>query len=274
MTKIKIMWYNIERGFHKKESDGTLTFEPERLKKAIKIVRKENPNILFLGEADFGLNATFEGPKTSKIDYQKRFGFPFYFQFEITPRKGEAILSKLPFDAKSFSTEILSHLESKFEISGKKVEIFMFHPYPSIPEKEKAEKIKKMLEKIHAPCIFLGDFNALSKKDNYDIKDVAEGYRPFRGDKAEENAKESLQCLALQEVESNGLIDTYYATNKTQGYTYPTKGYWPSSDYKSMMRIDYIFCSKDIKILDSGIIKNKLVEEASDHYPIYAILEV
>ena len=39
-------------------------------------------------------------------------------------------------------------------------------------------------------------------------------------------------------------------------------------------RVDYIFCSKDFKILDSNIIKNKLTEKASDHYPITATVEI
>ena len=45
-------------------------------------------------------------------------------------------------------------------------------------------------------------------------------------------------------------------------------------DKGSGIRIDYIFCSTDFKVLDSVIVKNKLTELASDHYPIYSVLEI
>jgi hypothetical protein len=37
---MKIVWYNILRGFHKKEEDKSLIYEPERLKTAKKIINK------------------------------------------------------------------------------------------------------------------------------------------------------------------------------------------------------------------------------------------
>ena len=43
---------------------------------------------------------------------------------------------------------------------------------------------------------------------------------------------------------------------------------------ESPIRIDYFFTSKDVKVNNAKVIKNELTEKASDHYPIYAILEL
>ena len=71
---------------------------------------------------------------------------------------------------------------------------------------------------------------------------------------------------------SQGLIDSYKIHNQESNYTVPTEFRKNSED--SRVRMDYIFCSKNIKVFDSGIIQNKTTEKASDHYPIFAELEI
>jgi endonuclease/exonuclease/phosphatase family metal-dependent hydrolase len=47
-----------------------------------------------------------------------------------------------------------------------------------------------------------------------------------------------------------------------------------SKNKDSSVRLDYVFCSNNFEVVDSGIIKNKSTERASDHYPIYAVLDI
>jgi endonuclease/exonuclease/phosphatase family metal-dependent hydrolase len=271
--KIKLVWYNILRGFHKKEENGSFTFEEKRLNGARKIISELNPDILFLGEADFNPLNTLSGKSAKKIDYAKIFNYPYFFYSFVTERKGEAVLSKFPIVAKSSSTEMFSLIESNWNMQNKKIKIDIIHPYPKIPEKEKAERIKKILRKVRGPFILLGDFNALSPQDIYSIEELTEGFRPARGDGARENAIDAAQCLMIKEVINADLIDTFRAKNEERGDTFPTQAFSPFKE-KGYMRLDYIFCSKEFKILESGIIKNKLADVASDHYPIYAVLEL
>ncbi len=50
-------------------------------------------------------------------------------------------------------------------------------------------------------------------------------------------------------VLGKGLIDTYKAKNKMWDYSVPTTFKEPA------LRIDYIFCSRDLNVVNSGIIK-------------------
>ena len=89
---------------------------------------------------------------------------------------------------------------------------------------------------------------------------------------AEKTIKEMLKRDAVKFVLSKGLIDTHKTKNKVFDFSIPTD--FLSKDKSSGIRIDYIFCSEEFKVLNSGIIKNRFTEEASDHYPIFAELEI
>jgi|GEM_PF-1287181 len=272
--KIKVMWYNVLRGFHKKEEDGTFTFEKERLEATKKIVGAIEPDILVLGEADFGPLSTIECENVVKMDYQKLFDYPFSFYTQVTERKGEVVLSKFPLDGKSNSTELFSNIRCKIKVLKKEVVMDIIHPYPKLPEAEKANKILSVLKDKFEWYILLGDFNALSPEDAYSIEELTEGFRLSRKEGAEENAKDAVQCLMIKEVLKKGMIDAFRAKNKERGDSFPTKRYDVLKNNFGSMRLDYLFCSPNIKVVECMILRNKLSEIASDHYPIYAILEL
>jgi endonuclease/exonuclease/phosphatase family metal-dependent hydrolase len=281
MAKLKIVWYNVLRGFHRKEKNGSYTFEQNRLTAAKKIISSLNPDIIFFGEGDFNPLCKITGPRINIIDYQKEFNYPYVYYAKPdteTSRKSEVILSKFGFKCKNYSTpnnNLFTQLNINLNYSNKNITIDMIHPYPTIPEKEKASWVEQILSKKTNPYILLGDFNALSPKDKYVKQELVNQFNEFIHDikKASINAEQSLKCFMVKEVTSAGLTDTYLAKNNKQSDTIPTKNYL-SKGQKSGIRIDYIFCSSDFKILESGIFKNKLTEKASDHYPIYATLEI
>ena len=274
--KLKIAWYNVLRGFHKKELNGTFTFEKKRLDAAKKIISNLKPDILFIGEGDFNPRCKIKGPKIKQIDYQKIFKYPYvyYSKPDKTSRTGEVFLSKFPLKSKNFSKGNETYIRNWINVSGKKINIDMVHPYPTISEKEKARWIGEILNKKETPYVLLGDFNAFSPGDKYKLSELVKEFTAFQGskEKAKKNAKDALKYLMVKKVISKKLIDTYKNFNKKFEGTLPTKKY--AVDKAGKIRIDYIFCSKDFKVLKSGIIKNKLTEMASDHYPIYAVLEL
>ena len=274
---LKIGWYNVLRGFHNKKPDGSFVFEPRRLEAARNVIRVMNPGILFIGEGDFNPLCKIKGPKIKTVDYKKEFGFPYvyYSKPDETSRKGEVILSHYPFTTENFSVEDNTYIKSHFVIEGKKINIDSINPYPTISEKDKTEWISKILDKKEEPYILLGDFNALSPKDRYKVDALVKEFTVFHAnkEKAELNVKDALSCAMLKKAISAGLTDSYYAQNEKYDSTFPTKRY-NVNDNKTGMRIDYIFCSKTIRVLKSGIVKNKLAEMASDHYPIFAYVEI
>ena len=82
-----------------------------------------------------------------------------------------------------------------------------------------------------------------------------------------------LRFDAIDKILSTGYIDTAYVLNKNKEYTAPTS--INEYDAHSNMRLDYIFLSQSLlpHLSDYNVIKNKLTEKTSDHYPITVTLE-
>lgn len=269
--KIKVMQYNIRTGFRKTEKP--YEYEGERINLAKKIVKKENPDILILNEA------YFESKNEAEIlmNYQKIFDFPFYahgnYKKGLSPFWGHAILSKFPITESLNNSEGLAGLFStKIKVKNKSVNIDVVHisPIPYLSSKKQENFIKHILKKRKDNYILTGDFNSLSPDDKYGEKEMIEAWSKFEKN-AEKVIREMLKRDAVKFVLSNGLIDTHKVKNKIFDFSIPTD--FLSKDKSSGIRIDYIFCSEEFKVINSGIIKNKLTEEASDHYPIFANLE-
>lgn len=266
--KIKILLYNILNGFCNDNPPYKINYN--RMQKAIKIIKKQNPDILILTEAYFYPFAKKANLKNLEKDFRELYNENSklaYTFFRVAP----IILSKYP--VKKFDTSMskyqLNHMRTSIQINKKPLTINVFHPHPDISEKDKAEFLKSILKDGGSNYVLAGDFNSLSSEDNYDAEKLIRGYESFMKEKGEAKVKDMLKCLAVKEVLANNLIDTY--KTKDSEYTMPTN--LRSKNKDSAIRIDYIFCSKNFKIVGSGIIKDRLTETASDHYPVYAVLE-
>lgn len=270
--KIKIMQYNIESGFH--TYDPPHVFSKERMNVAQKIIKKEDPDILCINEAYF-----VSRKSKIKMNYEKIFKiYPYYFfgnpKNPENFTRGDVILSKYPI--KNFinnSGKDFSWLKCEIRINKNILNINLVHFAPSsfISELYRLKLIKKVLKKIEKNTILLGDFNSLSNSDHYKWDSLLNSWKKF--DKNAENTlKDMLQCRVTNYVLSKKLIDSYKTLNKKFNFTIPTDKL--SKDKKSGTRIDYIFCSNNFKIISSKIIKNKLTNFASDHYPILSVLEI
>ncbi len=271
---IKIMEYNILSGFCDIQFDGTYNLNEKRKNLCVEVVKKYNPDILILCEADFSP----KNHRKYKIlnNYAKIFGYPYAYYAPRKKRGGGAILSKFPIKSENYSIEKFSFFRSILKLGKKEIIIDIFHPHPYNPDKDKKNFVKSILRDKNNPYLLIGDFNAISPKDKYNRKRLIKGFNKIVDeDEDEEYVVDSiLKAETISEVLKSGLIDTYREKNKSGklAYTNPTnfeKGY-----EKSQMRIDFIFCSKDFKVLKSGIIKNFKTDKISDHYPIYADLEL
>lgn len=275
--KLKIISYNILHGFYTYYNPNKpLIFERERLDAAQKLIKKENPDILLLNEACFGV----KNKTKILMNYKKIFDFPYYFYAQAKPKEnewGSAFLSKYPIiNIKNLSEILKNFVRAKIDFNGTLVYIDIAHPHPNNSNLEKEKFFKRVLkDRIKQKnYILAGDFNSLSPEDRYKKEKLIEGFKTF-----DDNPKKSVNNLmkgkAIQYLLSHGLIDSYRKIHKKfieSDYTIPTD--FLSKNKLSKMRIDYIFCSKDIKIKDAGIIKGKEAEKASDHYPVYAKLEI
>jgi endonuclease/exonuclease/phosphatase family metal-dependent hydrolase len=267
--KIKIIEYNILEGFFDKNKEGILAPNEKRRKAAQEIIKKEDPDILVLAEADHTKNLKF--PQ----DYKKIFNYTygFFASKRLTNRDfGIGILSKFPIITKEkFLLAKSRWIKTSIKINGKTINIDAIHCNPHNSSKEKQDLFQELITRKKEPFIVAGDFNAVHPEDKYNEKDLLDNFcRKFQDkQKAEKVVKEILEAKTIRFLLEQNLRDTHKEKNNKQDYSYHT-----SLKGNNMMRIDYIFCSNEFKIINSGIIKNRLTEIASDHYPIFAELEI
>jgi exonuclease III len=261
--QLKVMQYNICGGFY---SNEPYTHQTERQAEAVEIVRKENPDILLICEARF----CAENKYGILQNYREIFGYDYGYTAPYKERSGIAILSKIPFTFENNASGMTPWLRGIFKIDGKEITIDLVHPHPTISENERENFIMRVMNGMKEKYILAGDFNAVSPKDKYNRDKMFEGFSRF-----DENAKTTVEKFltskTISAVLSHGLIDTFLERGKNWHYTVPTD--FLNKHKESGLRIDFIFCSKDVKIINSGIIANDSTNKASDHYPIYAVLE-
>ncbi|HLC72225.1 MAG TPA: endonuclease/exonuclease/phosphatase family protein [Candidatus Nanoarchaeia archaeon] len=275
---LKIVEYNLLDGMHDWEEKPRLV--EKRLKLVREVVHALNPDILVLIEAcDVAAN-----DHGIKVDYKKEFKLPYHYHFPAVSGKkhGNSILSRWPI----ISSENYSVYQRKFgrvqmKVNEKMITIDLVHPHPSLSEIERVQFFKGVLRDMKKPYLLVGDFNAWSLEDTKgrDINKVIATFKelPHYGKEDLEVIKAQVAdratCQSVEFVKGKDLIDTYRVIHKKGfGYTVPTDSFSTNKDAAG--RLDFIFSSKDFKVLDSGIVKNKLTEESSDHYPIYAVLDI
>lgn len=278
VMKLKVMNYNILHGFHSPELypyNPPFELNVKRLEAGKKIVTVENPDILVLTEACFGVGD--EQDHGLKVDYGKELGYEHYFHARRGEKYwGSAILSKFPitqFD--NNGRGLRHHVRATLDVNGKPITVDIVHPNPSLSEEEKRKYFREILEKkrVEGPHIMAGDFNAISPQDNYDRSKMISGFRSFAGDDAESAVDGMLQGKALGYVLSTDLVDTYKTIHPGGfDYTIPTDVISKNKD--SGMRMDFIFTSPDFRTVDAYVINNELTNKASDHHPTVAVLEL
>lgn len=269
--KVKILSYNILNGFCNDLPPYEL--DKKRMSEALKIISSFNPDILILTEGYFWPIAKQISSKGFKNELNSMFNeYTSYAKnsFRFAP----IILSKFPIKEVDISKSLfqLNLLSSKVKIGKKELSIHAFHPHPNIKEEYKAKFLENNLKDIKTHSIIAGDFNALSPEDNYDKKRLLKGFQKFMGEKAKEKVKDLLSFSSIRKILELDFVDSYKTKKEDFDFTMPTD--LRSKDKTSSIRIDYIFCSKDLKVADAGIIKNSTTEKASDHYPIFSIIEI
>ncbi|HLC78511.1 MAG TPA: endonuclease/exonuclease/phosphatase family protein [Candidatus Nanoarchaeia archaeon] len=267
--KIKLVCYNILNGI---TTDGKpYILDKKRRDAVIEIINEEKPDVLALCEAWFWPFAKKDSLKNIErlVDSLTKTQFPSEEVFRYAP----VIFSRFPITYQNLSEYHRKLVRSKIRVGTKEITLDLYHPSPDkITEEEKASFLGKHIDKIMPRHILAGDFNTASPHDNYDAAKLLRGYSTFMGNAAGERVRGLMAAETVRLVLSKGFVDSYKIKEQKEKYTVPTD--FRSKNKDSSVRIDYIFCSKDIKVIDSGIIKNKFTEIASDHYPIYAVLEI
>lgn len=125
------------------------------------------------------------------------------------------------------------------------------------------------------PILIMGDFNNISPIDSLAYADTARLHRAIamRQDGFElQNMRDSAYDYSVIEaMNAAGFYDSYQLNDKGFIATYPTKGYRHKQSYwGGPSRIDYIWLNSTARkqVVRFGILKNKITDQLSDHYPL------
>ncbi|MDP3881823.1 MAG: endonuclease/exonuclease/phosphatase family protein [Nanoarchaeota archaeon] len=273
---MKVIAYNILTGLCNKGKNGDYHKNSKREILVKEVIKKENADIVILSEVCF-----LRKNKSAVLqNYKKIFGYAYWFgatdNYFAEIDWGVGVLSKFPIvKAYDYNTKHSRFVRVLIKIKNKIITIDAVHPDQYHNEHQRAQWFKTVIRDRKDPYIIAGDFNAFSPQDKYDKNDLIAGFETYykteEAYKAKSVVEDILQGKAIKTLIKAGLADTFKVKNKNFDYTFHTSLIGNNTD---LSRLDYIFCSKDFKIIDAGIIKNKLTEQASDHYPVYAILEL
>jgi len=218
------------------------------LKKIIAVLKQENADIIALQEVDKFVKRTGRLDQPKKIS--RALGMHYTFRKHFSYQGGEfglALLSRYRIDQVErikVTRSNLILLKARVHTSGQPIGVIVVHFHPTNPfddkktkqvntaaRKREAKKAFDTAGRFKSPVLIMGDFNADSGSYSYTL------------------FKEKYQ-------------DACVRAGNLWSKTWPAK--FP------ITRIDYIWASKDFKILSCGAIKSN----ASDHRPVVATIQM
>jgi hypothetical protein len=258
-------------GFRNETSKGFI-LEKNRLVNAIKMISQENPDILVLNEAGFWPCAK-EDKINSWSKVLKKIFDDSYLPTDKLFRWAPIIISRFPIISWKDSSKGWGKngISAKILLGKTELILHAVHPHPDLTDTERGDYVASLIEVKGRNQLICGDLNSLSFNDVYNKSVLLNEFKKFKKN-GDDYIDDLLKFSATKKLNDLNLVDTFKEKNKTFDFTIPTD--FLSKNKSSGIRIDYIFCSKDFNVLKSGIIKNKFSELASDHYPIFAKLEL
>ncbi len=250
---MKLMTYNI--------LDGGI----EQTDLLIKIIRKQDPDILVLNEAN-----TFEKNDNERLKYfSNRLNMPYYHlalcgdgdDYHV------ALFSKYKWqDIVEIKNLMRACIIAEFNTNIGKLKVAGLHLTP-YKEELRLPEIRSIVNhfKDNDLNIVMGDMNSLSKNDNYKANFIDE----FNDKQKEKFTKDGqIKYEVIEIIKNSGFIDSAVYLNKNKDNTVPTLSNKDAAH--ATLRLDYIFVTKHLQDRLSGyeVIKNNDADLASDHYPV------
>ncbi len=255
---MKVMTYNILHGGV--DSNGS------RIEHIIDMIKNENPDFVAIQEANnFDKN---ENKLLKRVSNETK--LPYYALSQGTleydqQRSHVVSLSRYPLQEEhlfpdfTFQCAALSVvIDSPFG----KLSICNIHLH-SHSEDKRVKEVEVVLsyQSKYDKYIIMGDFNSLSRLDNY-------------GDlSAQEFTHYDLTRYEATDLSNLNHTDAVAHLNVNDRSTHPTIGVAHKIS-KTPIRVDYVFLTPSLTthIKDAKIIKTPTAEKASDHYPVVVTL--
>lgn len=240
-----------------------------RLDKIINFVKKENPDILGLSELNH-----WQENKFQKLNiFKDRVGFGHSIFCEAKTGYNIALFSKKKLLSSMTMTDGMWHglIVARGQFGNEDITFILTHLSP----KDEDMRMKEV-DVIRKYCntekvILFGDLNSLSSKDTYS-KLVIDKIKSRDFKKFGEGV---LRRDVINKIENLGFFDSIRKFSQRSEYSVPTPAINDAShndaSHFARFRLDYIFTKNLTQNLTrTEIIRNKVTDELSDHYPIVA----
>lgn len=252
--KFRIGHYNILKGGE------------DRIDLIIKGIKKEKFNICGILEAvGWHNNQEYFSKKFKEI------GFDYFYLAKANTKYNIVVVSKLPLKIEIINDNV-KHVAIKASMEEKNLDIFFVHLSP-VSEEERLNEIEIILNKIkeEKEVLILGDLNSLSPDDAYNKQALIDFFSQHQIKKYGDN---DIETKVIDKLQHEDFIDIFKLFNKDFIASVPTLSN-TDQNHAIPLRIDYAFVRGNSlikKIASCKIIKNKVFNQASDHYPL--ILEI
>ena len=237
--RLKVLTYNVHSCIG---TDRKL--DPARIAEVIALLK---PDIIGLQELDVGKSRTGGVDQAETIASLLGMDFHFHASLDVDDeRYGDAVLTSLPSKVvKSGELPSLGEQRSalwiELDLGGRMLQVFNTHL--GLRGKDRMAQMTRLLgpdwmgqtKLKHQPRMLIGDFNSTPITRTY--KYLAEG-----------------------------LTDAHAASARRPRATFPSR--FP------LLRLDHVFVSDGIGIIDSEVISSPLTRRASDHLPLLVTVEV
>ncbi|WP_430255092.1 endonuclease/exonuclease/phosphatase family protein [Neorhizobium sp. DAR64872/K0K18] len=237
--RLKILSYNVHSCIG---TDRRL--DPARI---ADVISELKPDIIGLQELDVGRSRTGGVDQVDIIAREVEMNYHFHAALHVAEeRYGDAILTSLPL--KVIKADMLSSIGEQrgavwveIDVGGKPLQVFNTHL--GLRGKDRMAQMTELtgpdwlggLEKENPARILIGDFNSTP---------ITRTYRHA----------------------AKRLTDVQTALVKPWRATFPSR--FP------LLRLDHIFVSDSIKVIDAEVISTPLTRRASDHLPLLATIEI
>jgi exodeoxyribonuclease-3 len=251
---MKIIFYNIFEG----------CVDDNQLGYLIEFIIQESSDILAFSEANH-----WEGNNFEKLNYfLEQTNYKHYVFSKSNTDFNLVLFSKYPITKSQIITQNIWHSVLKVKIKNINYFILHLNPNSEIDRLKEVEELFSKYVNFDEQNIFMGDFNSISKVDNYNEEELVEELKERNISKFLDD-KSRLTFNVHSKLKEFNLIDTFYSFNSTFQHSVPTQINTDTFHF-TKLRLDFFYVSKEIenKVLNNIIINTQLTNKISDHYPI------
>lgn len=254
---MRFITYNIQDG-----GDG-------RIDDIVNVLKRYAPDLIAINEAN-----DFDKNDSQRLEeFSKKVGLQ-HCHLALSTQSGYhvAILSRYPFKAiKELHSLKRAGVVAVIETDMGDISIAAVHLAPSTEDTRLNELSAAISEQAKYDLrIIMGDLNSLSENDGYDFAKLSES-----ADTPKQEAEvEEPRYDVINKLEQSGYFDVAAMHGNQKEYTVPITQDG-NSVYRNL-RLDYIFVSERLRsrLSSYAVIRSKLAEKTSDHFPVVAEFKV